>query len=271
MIAIMLLVCMGCTGCAKELPKTNAGNEIRPEDTRNTESETESGDAGRDAGKQDFPEKFQETVNGVIFDTVIQISEEAELGNLHQVTATLQQPDIEKAKAVFSKGRTVTEERNETGSGEDGVEYPCYSANYEDGAFLWAGTALVYSTPVFEKIYGAFRLYSNYNADKYSKNTVMETGDPQTIFDTVLKSINGVGYQLEEAGYDYYALDHETMAKEYRAFDKTGRELSTDNLSWGVEDDSYFFTAVQQHEGLPVYFGSQDFHDCIPFPNRERQ
>lgn len=259
MIAIMLLVCMGCTGCAKELPKTNAGNEIRPEDTRNTEGETESGDAGRAAGKQDFPEKFQETVNGVIFDTVIQISEEAELGNLHQVTATLQQPDIEKAKAVFSKGRTVTEERNETGSGEDGVEYPCYSANYEDGAFLWAGTALVYSTPVFEKIYGAFRLYSNYNADKYSKNTVMETGDPQTIFDTVLKSINGVGYQLEEAGYDYYALDHETMAKEYRAFDKTGRELSTDNLSWGVEDDSYFFTAVQQHEGLPVYFGSQDF------------
>ncbi len=27
----------------------------------------------------------------------------------------------------------------------------------------------------------------------------------------------------------------------------------------GVENDCYFFTAVQQHEGLPVYFGSQDF------------
>ena len=98
MIAIMLLACVGCMGCAKEQPKTDAGNESKSEDTRNTENETESGNTGSAAGKQDFPEKFQETVNGVTFDTVIQISEEAELGNLHQVTATLQQPDIGKAE-----------------------------------------------------------------------------------------------------------------------------------------------------------------------------
>ncbi len=87
----------------------------------------------------------------------------------------------------------------------------------------------------------------------------MEIGDPRTIFDTVLKNINGAGYQLEETAYDYYALDHETMEKEYRAFDKSGQELGADTLSWGAENDCYFFTAVQQHEGLPVYFGSQDF------------
>lgn len=259
MIAIMLLACVGCMGCAKEQPKTDAGNESKSEDTRNTENGTESGNTGSAAGKQDFPEKFQESVNGVTFDTVIQISEEAELGNLHQVTATLQQPDIGKAKAMFSEGKTVTEERNETGSGEDGIEYPSYTANYEDGAFLRASTVLVYSTPVFEKVYGAFRLDNDYNADKYSKDAVMEIGDPRTIFDTVLKNINGAGYQLEETAYDYYALDHETMEKEYRAFDKSGQELGADTLSWGAENDCYFFTAVQQHEGLPVYFGSQDF------------
>lgn len=259
MIAVMLLVCIGCSGCAKGQPKADAGNEIRSEDVRNAGNETKSGDTGSTAGKQDFPETFQETINGVVFDTVIQVSEEAELGNLHQVTATLQRPDVEKAKAVFAEGKTATEERNETESGEDGREYPGYTGHYEDGAFLSASTVLVYSTPVFEKIYGAFRLDHDYNADKYSKDAVMEIGDPRTIFDAALKDINGAGYQLEEAAYDYYALDHETMAKEYRALDKSGNEISADGLSWGAENDCYFFAAVQQDEGLPVYFGSQDF------------
>ena len=197
MIAVMLLVCIGCSGCAKGQPKADAGNEIRSEDVRNAGNETKSGDTGSTAGKQDFPETFQETINGVVFDTVIQVSEEAELGNLHQVTATLQRPDVEKAKAVFAEGKTATEERNETESGEDGREYPGYTGHYEDGAFLSASTVLVYSTPVFEKIYGAFRLDHDYNADKYSKDAVMEIGDPRTIFDAALKDINGAGYQLE--------------------------------------------------------------------------
>ena len=38
MIAIMLLACVGCMGCAKEQPKTDAGNESKSEDTRNTEN-----------------------------------------------------------------------------------------------------------------------------------------------------------------------------------------------------------------------------------------
>ena len=35
MIAVMLLVCIGCSGCAKEQPKADAGNEIKSEDVRN--------------------------------------------------------------------------------------------------------------------------------------------------------------------------------------------------------------------------------------------
>ena len=70
MIAVMILVCMGCSGCAKGQPKADAGNEIRSEDVRNAGNETESGDTGSTAGRQDFPETFQETINGVVFDTV---------------------------------------------------------------------------------------------------------------------------------------------------------------------------------------------------------
>ena len=85
---------------------------------------------------------------------------------------------------------------------------------------------LTYShTPVFEKINGAFRLYSHNNTDRYAKDTVLEAGDPQMLFENVLKSIRDAGYQLEDVTYDYFALDHETMAEEFMLLDKTGETV----------------------------------------------
>ena len=226
-------------------------NEIRTEETEQTENAVSG---------QVFPERFEETIDGVCFDMDVRISKEADMENLHRTSATLQRPDIEKAKAVFAAGRTVVEEQNETGSGEDGIEYPCYRADYDDDTFLNISSNLTYShTPVFEKINGAFRLYSYNNTDRYAKDTVLEAGDPQMLFENVLKSIRDAGYQLEDVAYDYFALDHETMAEEFMLLDKTGETVSTEGISWGVEDDCYFYTAVQLQEGLPIYFGSQDF------------
>lgn len=248
---IIALLCLGCGGCAKESSRTEIESEISSEEIGQTESKV---------SKQEFPERFEKTINGVSFDMEIRISEDADIENLHRMTATLQHPDIEKAKAVFAAGKTVVEERNETGSGEDGIEFPCYVAHYEDDAFLNIGTNLTYShIPVFEKINGAFRMYSYYNAERYGKDVVLKVGDPQTIFERVLKTIRDGGYELENAVYDYYALDYETMAEEFMMFDKTGKALNTEGISWGVEDECYFYTAVQLHEGLPIYFGSQDF------------
>ena len=96
-------------------------------------------------------------------------------------------------------------------------------------------------------------MYSYYNAERYGKDVVLKVGDPQTIFERVLKTIRDGGYELENTVYDYYALDYETMAKEFMILDKSGEALSTEDFSWGVEDDCYFYTAVQQQEGLPIY------------------
>lgn len=245
------LLSLGSVGCGEESFSTDAENEIRAEDTAQTE---------HDVPQQDFPERFEETIDGVVFDMDIRISEEADMENLHTMTATLQQPDIEKVKAVFAEGKTIMDEQKETGSGEDGMEFPCYTANYEDDTFLNISTNVTYShTPVFEKINGAFRLYSYYNAERYAKDAVLEAGDPEMMFERVLKDIRDAGYQLENTAYDYYALDHETMAEEFMMLDKTGEALGTEGISWGVEDDCYFYTAVQLQEGLPIYFGSQDF------------
>ena len=245
------LLSLGSVGCGEESFQADAENEISAEDTAQTE---------RDVPQPDFPERFEETIDGVVFDMDLRISEEADMENLHTMTAALQQPDIEKAKAVFAAGRTVVEEQNDTGSGEDGIEYPCYRADYDDDTFLNISSNLTYShTPVFEKINGAFRLYSHNNTERYAKDTVLEAGDPQMLFENVLKSIRDAGYQLEDVTYDYFALDHETMAEEFMLLDKTGETVSTEGISWGVEDDCYFYTAVQLQEGLPIYFASQDF------------
>ena len=252
-ILVTALSCLTCAGCAKEQPEpvTEMDNEIRTEETEQTENAVSG---------QVFPERFEETIDGVCFDMDVRISKEADMENLHRTSATLQRPDIEKAKAVFAAGRTVVEEQNDTGSGEDGIEYPCYRADYDDDTFLYISSNLTYShTPVFEKINGAFRLYSHNNTERYAKDTVLEAGDPQMQFENVLKSIRDAGYQLEDVTYDYFALDHETMAEEFMLLDKTGETVSTEGISWGVEDDCYFYTAVQLQEGLPIYFGSQDF------------
>ncbi len=252
-ILMAALSCLVCAGCAKEQPEavTEMKSEIGSEDM----AQAENTDL-----KQEFPERFEDTINGVSFDMDIRISKEADIGNLHRMSATLQRPDIEKAKAVFAEGKTIVEEKNETGSGEDGTEFPCYRADYDDDTFLNVSTNLTYShTPVFEKTSGAFRLYSYYNAELYAKDIALEVGDPQMLFENVIKSIRDAGYELENAAYDYYALDHETMAKEFMMLDKTGEALNTQGISWGVEDDCYFYTAVQLQEGLPIYFGSQDF------------
>ncbi len=247
--AALLSLCS--VGCGEESFQADAENEISAEDTAQTE---------RDVPQPDFPERFEETIDGVVFDMDLRISEEADMENLHTMTAALQQPDIEKAKAVFAEGKTIVDEQRETGSGEDGMEFPCYTANYEDDTFLNISTNVTYShTPVFEKINGAFRLYSHYNAERYAKDAVLEAGDPEMMFERVLKNIRDAGYELENAAYDYYALDHETMAEEFMMLDKTGEALRTEGISWGAEDDCYFYTAVQLQEGLPIYFGSQDF------------
>ena len=175
-ILVTALSCLTCAGCAKEQPEpvTEMDNEIRTEETEQTENAVSG---------QVFPERFEETIDGVVFDMDIRISEEADMENLHTMTATLQQPDIEKAKAVFAAGRTVVEEQNDTGSGEDGIEFPCYRADYDDDTFLNISSNLTYShTPVFEKINGAFCLYSHNNADRYAKDTVLESADPGAVF-----------------------------------------------------------------------------------------
>ncbi len=138
------LLSLGSVGCGEESFQADAENEISAEDTAQTE---------RDVPQPDFPERFEETIDGVVFDMDLRISEEADMENLHTMTAALQQPDIEKAKAVFAEGKTIVDEQKETGSGEDGTEFPCYTANYEDDTFLNISTNVTYShTPVFEKI-----------------------------------------------------------------------------------------------------------------------
>ena len=61
---IIALLCLGCGGCAKESSRTEIESEISSEEIRQTESKV---------SKQEFPKRFEKTINGVLFDMEIRI------------------------------------------------------------------------------------------------------------------------------------------------------------------------------------------------------
>ena len=81
-ILVTALSCLTCVGCAKEQPEpvTEMDNEIRTEETEQTENAVSG---------QVFPERFEETIDGVCFDMDVRISKEADMENLHRTSATL--------------------------------------------------------------------------------------------------------------------------------------------------------------------------------------
>ncbi len=83
------------------------------------------------------------------------------------------------------------------------------------------------------------------------KDTVLEAGDPQMLFENVLKSIRDAGYQLEDVAYDYFALDHETMAEEFMLLDKTGETVSTEGISWEWRMTAIFIQQSSFRKGFP--------------------
>ena len=81
-ILVTALSCLACVGCAKEQPEpvTEMETESRTEETVQTENAVPG---------QVFPERFEETIDGVCFDMDVRISKEADMENLHRTSATL--------------------------------------------------------------------------------------------------------------------------------------------------------------------------------------
>lgn len=208
----------------------------------------------------EFPAKYTNTINGVTFDAEVQVPD-ADLNALVKCTASVQHPDTENARQTFTSGKSAVEEVEDTGKGEDGEEFVSFYGTYEDGSQLITDTGLMYATSFFQSVYSAFRMGESYdsNADLYSKDGSFDFMTAEQAFADVKQKINASGYSLEDLDYTYYALDAETMAEQELQLDQTGDIIEGAGRDWTDEDNCYYFFGEQICEGIPVYYGDEDF------------
>lgn len=214
------------------------------------------------ADTENFPEHFSEEVNGVSFDTEIELPEGLDLSALTTATAVLQKLDTEKAASVLLSGKTVEKEELHSFQGDSGT---IDARNYilDDGTLVNLDMMLTYSTPFCNDVRNAFRVEKTeeFNADNYRMDGELGFDSVEASFEKVTDIIESCGYRLEQSDYISYALDAVTMQAQERITDKAGAEASGSGRNWESEDDCYSFYAEQTYEDLPVYYGSQVFPD----------
>lgn len=237
-------------GCAPKQREKNAGagkieNKGNVEDTQTVTEAAEK--------KEDFPEVYQETVNDVMFDLKVEMPEEAEFGKLTKYYAEKQYPDSGLARSVFASEKTVLKESKSSGAGENG-EIDMVSLSFKDDSYLVTDNTLLYSTPLFDDVWNAFR-----DPGKYPQDRVFEYKDPEDAFQEIVEKMNASGYMMGDTNYEYYALDAEMMAQEEVVYSKSGEVIENAGREWTDDDDSYYFFAEQMLSGIPVYYGNQDF------------
>lgn len=209
---------------------------------------------GQERGEIEFPKCYNAVIDGVKFNMCIEVPENVNLNNLTKSEAVLQSPNQNNIVDVFMMERNVKEKLD--------IQENAVYVVFEDGATLYASKEFLnYSTQIFQKIHSAFRIEktSLYNADVYSKDEEFDFMCPEDAFENVLENIKKAGYCVEETDYNYYALNSNIMKQEEREFDKEGEEITSNENNWSDSDNSYYFFARQIFQGLPVYYGTQNF------------
>lgn len=269
-----------------EQNRTEAGDDTRAGAAADLSAGEEKGDApggqGNDAagengvvsndaaeenggtGQNSFPAEYHNTVNGVTFDLQVEVPAQAELAHLTRDTAVRQYPDIEQAIRAYAQGKTVTDEKRDQVTEENGRNYSCYYGKYEDGSYLYLdNTFSCGASDAFEKIRSAFhveKMWGEYNADQYLSGQEFSFATKAEALEKVTGMVASAGYELGETESVCYSLDAQTMAQQERSYDMEGNVI-TGQYEWDASDNGYYFFLKQMHHGLPVYFGREPFLD----------
>jgi len=201
-----------------------------------------------------FPNEYKNEMNGVIFDVVLEIPENLDFSQLKKSTASAQRPDMNKVIEAFVTEQEISEEFKDKGIGPNGEQFDTHYLIFKDGGSLYVANSFSYATPLFGKIQTAFRRDT---ADNFTKNEELSFGSSNQAFETIKVQLNGVGYELQELRYDFYALDAHTLSQQEMQEDIF--QKGEQKTEWNGNEDAYYFFAEQIYQGLPVFFGSKDF------------
>lgn len=255
---------MGTVGCSKKSLSLN--NTETTQNITDTATVAQADTSAEVSTSTDvvFPETYNEEINGVSFQTTVELPENFDQSKLYVSTAKRQTPDIEKAKETLAADKTTESEESGTGEGDSG-SFSTYYGKYTDGSSLSVGAETVFSTSLFSDISNAFDTYSaDDGTSAYAENGSLSFGTGGDCFTKVLDIINHLGYSAGDCDYISYALDAETMSQQETILSKSGEIVESGGRDWSSEDDSYYFFIEQLYEGLPVYYGEQDFPEDSP-------
>lgn len=209
-----------------------------------------------------FPEIYINELNGVAFETRIEIPEKFDASKIKTGVAKMQYPVSEQAMSVITTDATIVHQ--EISSVEwKGKTIDVSYYTFEDGSTLNLDTTLTYTTPFFYDVLNSFRIEKTdfFNADNYSQENNFDYISSEEAFRYILDMVSRCGYELEEISYEYYALDAETMQQQEIVANKSGDTSTDEPREWNKDDDSYYFFAEQMYGGLPIYYGNQMFPD----------
>lgn len=278
--ALSILLCACAGSKPAENPKTDIDHAENTDDTENTDNTGNAGNASEGTEDTDaaahsnddaangsaealatIPEEYHKEINGITFDMSIEMPQNIGPDALLKSTITLQVPDKDKALQAIAPQKEKKEEENGTGNGEGGKEFATYRCTFADESTLSTDLVLLYNTPFFDNVWDAFRVEktSKFNADKYSQTQPLNFMAPEDAFENIKKMINNSGYTIEGMDYSWYALDAATMEQEEMRMGKSGEILEEPGRDWSSEDDCYYFWMEQTHEGIPVYFGDENY------------
>lgn len=257
-----LVCCMLLTSCnspQKENGESAAGQDVQTDLSKESpEAEDEKADDSTQDGPI-IPKIFNETLNGVQFTLEPEIPEGINLNMVMKGTAMQQVPDTDAALSLWGSGKTIAETYyDETATMEDGTSYRSFYCSFTDGAVLGTDSAVMYATEETSKILNSF---SQSKTDNYSSDTAFSFGTSDAVIGEVIGQLYGAGMDIGEYGYSCYALDYETLAENEEILDKDGEDITGAGSEWTEADNAYYFYIYQTWQGIPVYYGYQEFPD----------
>lgn len=236
------------TGCAN-----HGGADLETENSSEPIKISEK----KESKDPEIPDDCHKEIDGVKFEIDnIEVPDGVDLKGLYECNPTRQIPNQDSLVEKYSTGKEVIKHDSLDTTAEDGNKGVYEYIAFSDGSNLYASIGSIsYITDFATKISYAFDVY---NLDKYASDSEFDFMSVEESLNLIQNELAECGFELDDFDYKYYALDYETLEKEETHEEKVGDKLDI-HSEWSDSDNCYMFYINPKNQGIPVYYGSENF------------
>lgn len=175
--------------------------------------------------------------------------------------------DIKKVPNEIPQVKTIINKPNEKLIVNELLQEGIRTEDYTDDSPQYAGkngdilnissNGFYMLSDFYNNIFYAFHLSSKdseYNANKYSKDTDFEFMSRNEALDIVIEKLEKCGVTIGDYEAKFYCLDYETLKKEEHVIDENGNAPKNEwKDSWTEDDNCYYITIRQKINDIPEY------------------